>query len=436
MARAVSTLKRGDAQNQESAAPSALPGVLLVYSGTSPAWAVIPLDGGQLELGRETLHKYIQDLGLSRRHARITFPGGRFLVEDLDSSNGSWVDGRRLVARLPQEGRYVVRTGDSLWVLCQDITPYIDSQITVQQSYVTGPCLYRVFQSIARLGRYSDTLHIVGESGAGKEAAARAFHDASPYNKGPLIDINCATIPEGVAERLLFGAKRGAYSGAVADAQGYIQAADKGTLFLDEVGDLDSAVQAKLLRVLETKEVLSLGASSPRAVDVRICSATHKDLRLQVQQGRLREDLYYRIGRPSVRIPPLRERREEIPWLIDTELRRPGAVDHAGIGFIELCMLRAWPGNVRELLKEVRIAAQEALASGAKQVMANHLSPYAGTVLDAPTATADPSTSAPVAVRSAPDLLTRDEIEKALHKEQGNISRSAQLLGLHPLVIN
>ena len=231
--------------------------------------------------------------------------------------------------------------------------------------------------------------------------------------------------------RLLFGAKRGAFSGAVADAQGYIQAADKGTLFLDEVGELDSAVQAKLLRVLENKEVMSVGASSPRTVDVRICSATHKDLRLQVQQGRLREDLYYRIGRPSVLIPPLRERREEIPWLIDTELRRPGALSQADTRFIEVCMLRAWPGNVRELLKEVRIAAQDALASGAEQVTATHLSPNAGTALQSPDTTAEPPASVPGAVLSVSDSVRKEEIEEALRKEQGNISRSAQVLGLH-----
>jgi DNA-binding NtrC family response regulator len=429
--RAVSTLKREYAKTPETAAHAPqTPGVLLVFSGSGPAWAAIPLTEGQLEIGREALREHIQDPSLSRRHARINFLGGRFLVEDLASSNGSWIDGRRLEPRRPQTGEHVVRTGDSLWVLCPDITLYSNTQLTVQEDRVIGPLLQRAFQSITRLGRYSDVLHIVGESGSGKEAAARAFHAASPCSQGPLIAINCAAIPDGVAERLLFGAKRGAFSGAVADAQGYIQAADKGTLFLDEVADLDSAVQAKLLRVLETKEVLALGASTPRAVDVRVCSATHKDLRAQVQQGRLREDLYYRIGKPVVRIPPLRERLEEIPWLIDIELHRARPLIQADTAFVAACLLRAWPGNVRELRKEVRVAVQEALASGVEQVTVAHLSPTAGFMLEKPVTPVDSLVSPPALTDPAP-ARRREEIEAALRRENGNLSRSAQRLGLH-----
>lgn len=429
--RAVSTLKREYAKTPETAAHAPqTPGVLLVFSGSRPAWAVIPLAGGQLEIGRENLREHIQDPSLSRRHARISFLGGRFLVEDLGSSNGSWIDGRPLESGRPQTGEHIVRTGDSLWVLCPDITLYSNTQLTVQEDRVTGPLLKRAFQSITRLGRYSDVLHIVGESGSGKEAAARAFHAASPCSQGPFIAINCAAIPDGVAERLLFGAKRGAFSGAVADAQGYIQAADKGTLFLDEVADLDTAVQAKLLRVFETKEVLALGASTARAVDVRVCSATHKDLRAQVQQERLREDLYYRIGRPAVRIPPLRERLEEIPWLIDVELRLTRPLIQADTAFVAACMLRAWPGNVRELRKEVRIAAQDALASGVEQITESHLSPTAGIALEDPAPPSDSLVSPPAPVDSA-TALRREAIEEALRSNNGNLSRSAQRLGLH-----
>src|SRR5205823_14554395 len=119
-----------------------------------------------------------------------------------------------------------------------------------------------------------------------------------------------------VAERLLFGAKKGAFSGATADVEGYVQAADGGTLFLDEIGELDLAVQAKLLRVLEAREVLPLGASRPRPVDLRLCSATHRDLRAAVADGSFRADLFFRVGQPEVALPPLRERPEEIPFLV------------------------------------------------------------------------------------------------------------------------
>src|SRR6185436_2830275 len=191
--------------------------------------------------------------------------------------------------------------------------------------------------------------------------------------------VNCAAIPHTIAERLLFGARRGAYSGAEADAIGYVQEADGGTLFLDEIAELDAQVQAKLLRVLESREVLSLGASRPRKVDFALCSAASKDLRALVGSGGLREDLYFRIGRPAVMLPALRHRPEEIPALIARELARCSPALTAHVALVEQCLLRPWPGNVRELVAEIRVAAQAAAKDG-NRVTAHHLAPSAGTV--------------------------------------------------------
>src|SRR5262249_55089522 len=146
---------------------------------------------------------------------------------------------------------------------------------------IHGPALQGVLRSVRQLAEHSRTLFISGESGVGKESMAQSFHRAGPQQHGPFIAVNCATIPEGLAERLLFGGQKGAYSGAANDSEGYLQAANGGTLFLDEVADLDATVQAKLLRTLETREVLPLGATRVQKVDVRVCSATHKDLRAQ-----------------------------------------------------------------------------------------------------------------------------------------------------------
>src|SRR5262249_47131898 len=194
---------------------------------------------------------------------------------------------------------------------------------------------------------------------------------------GPLVAVNCATIPEALAERLLFGARKGAFSGADADSDGYIQEADGGTLFLDEVAELSLAVQAKLLRVLETREVLPLGASKPRKIELRFCSATHRDLRAHVAAGKLREDLYFRIATPRVTVPPLRERPEEIPWLLQAEVSRiaPSLALHVSV--VETCLLRGWPGNVREILAEIRSAAQTALSAESQRLEARHLNPTA-----------------------------------------------------------
>jgi transcriptional regulator with PAS, ATPase and Fis domain len=300
-----------------------------------------------------------------------------------------------------------------------------------------GPTLFAAWQAIARAGRFGSTLHIRGESGVGKESAARAFHTAGAAARGsavraprsdgagPFVAVNCAAIPQGLAERLLFGAKRGAYSGADSDAEGYVQAANGGTLFLDEVGELDLMVQAKLLRVLESKEVMALGATKAQPVSFRVCSATHKDLRAQVGAGRLREDLYFRLGRPEVRVPALRQRLEEIPFLIDVVVREVDASLAADADLVETCLLRAWPGNVRELLTEINSAAQESLANGKSVVSADQLTEAAGMAFASEPA--EPGEARPEPRRKP----TRDEIKSVLAKHQGNISRAARALGLH-----
>src|SRR5262249_15941137 len=155
-----------------------------------------------------------------------------------------------------------------------------------------------------------------------------------------------------------FGARRGAYSGATEDADGYIVAAEGGVLFLDEVAELDLDVQAKVLRVVETHEVLPLGGSKPRHVEVRMCFATHRDLSAAVAEGRFRADLYYRIGEPQVQMPSLRERREEIPWLAMRAHEAAGGGPPLGAKLIEACLLRPWPGNVRELVSAIGAAIE------------------------------------------------------------------------------
>jgi transcriptional regulator with PAS, ATPase and Fis domain len=253
---------------------------------------------------------------------------------------------------------------------------------------------------------------------------AHAFHEThyGPSNaRAPFVAVNCAAIPEGLAERLLFGAKRGAYSGAT-DADGYIQEAHGGTLFLDEIAELDPLVQAKLLRVFETREVLALGATQPRRVQIRICAATHKDLRSESSQGRFRADLYYRIGRPEVRIPPLRERVDEIPWLMQRALASVDPGLSAAVGTIEACALRRWPGNVREFMQEVRRAGHAALQEPTELVRPDHFADQAGLALE-PTPDDSSKPAAPV--------LDDGAIDAALAAHGGNVTQAAKALGLH-----
>jgi DNA-binding NtrC family response regulator len=401
-----------------------VPGLVLIFSGRQPTLGAIALENGSIEVGRgEVGGVAINDGAVSRRHARVAFDGRRWTIQDLGSRNGTFVDGSAVQGEVSGEGLRLLRVGGSLFLLRADVRRFWSGFVEVRDGMVVGPTLREALEAIERAARFGSALHVTGESGAGKEIAAKAFHALGPCSGGPFIAVNCAAIPEGLAERLLFGARRGAYSGATADVEGYVQAADHGTLFLDEVAELDLAVQAKLLRVLESKEVMPLGASRSRSVDIRLCSATHKGLRAQVASGEFREDLYFRIGRPEVIIPPLCERLEEIPWLVDQELSRVKEGLAARPSLIETCLLRRWPGNVRELLTEIRDAARAALTAGNDSVEATHLSPTAGVGFQA-----EPE---PAAEASQPPAPSREVIEETLRREEGNVARTARVLGMH-----
>jgi transcriptional regulator of acetoin/glycerol metabolism len=425
------TQDQSEAPLAESRAAPA-PGLVLVFAGGRPVAVPIALVDGEVELGRDHAAFAAQPDGrMSRRQARIRFDGRRFMVTDLGSRNGTSADGVPLRAEVPAEAARVIRVGDSLLVPVRDIGPIERVGVRVAGGRVEGPALREALQAAAQAARLGSTLHITGESGAGKEGLARTFHACGPAANGPFQAVNCATIPEGVAERLLFGTKRGAFSGADADADGYVQAAHGGTLFLDEVAELGLPVQAKLLRVLETGEVLPLGAARPRKIELRFCSATHRDLRAQVASGKLREDLYFRIATPRVTAPPLRARAEEIPWLLQAEAERtaPGLSLH--VSLVETCLLRTWPGNVRELVAEARSAAQAAHAAGGARVEAKHLSETAGSAFAQPTPEPAPKGGLESPPSPSPLPPTRARIAGALKRSEGNVSATARELGVH-----
>jgi transcriptional regulator with GAF, ATPase, and Fis domain len=206
------------------------------------------------------------------------------------------------------------------------------------------------------------TVLLQGESGVGKELVARAIHGLSPRANKKMLSVNCGAIPEGLIESELFGHQRGAFTGAVESRKGYFELADGGTLFLDEIGELPLSLQVKFLRVLETKEVLRLGAETVIKVDVRFITATNKDLALEVAKKRFREDLYYRLRTVMIEIPPLRKRKEDIPLLVDKFLedfceRNKIPKLQVSPETYDYLMEYSWPGNVRELKNAVESAA-------------------------------------------------------------------------------
>ena len=420
-----------------------VPGIVVVFSAGVPSARAIPLGSGPVQIGRDAsvvgAAGKLDDGRVSRRHALVTSNGARWMVTDLGSQNGTSVDGERIAANIPIRVRRLLRVGDTLLVPCVDVRLFDDACVETVDGFVRGPAMRAVLEEVIRTARSGSTLHVSGESGTGKEGVAHAFHGASPRATRPLVAVNCAAIPHGIAERLLFGSKRGAYSGAEADAVGYIQEAEGGTLFLDEVAELDPQVQAKLLRALESQEVLPLGASKPRRVEFGLCTATSKDLRAMVKAGDVREDFYFRIGRPAVRLPPLRERPEEIPALIAHALARLPEAPTAHVSLIEQCLLRPWPGNVRELLAEILSAAQAALPSG-NRVEGRHLAATAGSAFGAqmPDAAQRPSRRATGSKPEWPRRRTpqvddewRRRIEDSLRANGRNVAATARDLGLH-----
>ena len=262
---------------------------------------------------------------------------------------------------------------------------------------------------------------ITGESGTGKEVLARLIHQNSPRSSGPMVAVNCAAIPDTLIESELFGHVKGAFTGAVANRKGRFQSAARGTLFLDEIGDLKLEMQAKLLRAVQEREVEPVGADRRTPVDVRLISATNRDLREAMANGEFREDLYYRLGVIPLHIPPLRERREDIPALVVHFLKKLNAPPEVSFADDAIALLREyeWPGNIRELqnlVERLVILRRSEVIQAADIVFGTGATASRDFLPDIP-----------------PDGISLDEVEKelivkALARSSGNRSEAARLL--------
>jgi DNA-binding NtrC family response regulator len=393
-------------------------GVVVVFSVGRAMCMPLPLDGRALVLGRNCEDGVaIDDSRMSRRHAEVALGPMGWLVRDLGSRNGTRADGRIVSGTLLCERPPVLRFGHTVAVAVPDVLPFLAARPMREANIVLGPTWRAALDDVAAVAASSADLLLLGESGCGKELAATHFHTAGPRARGPFVAVNCAAIPHGIAERLLFGTVKGAYSGASAEAQGYVRAAEGGVLFLDELGELDLGVQAKLLRVIETKETLPVGSSRSRRVDTCLCLATHRDLRAALESGEFRSDLYYRVTQSVVTLPPLRERREEIPWLVQLAVDPIAPELAIDPELVEACMLRRWPGNVRELLGEIKRIARLARSESEGVLRSDRLAPQAG---GAPQAAAKPSRTP----------VTADQVRRAL-SDTPSASAAARALGIH-----
>lgn len=299
-----------------------------------------------------------------------------------------------------------------------------DSENPLQSLIGESPSMQQVRTMIEKLARSQAPIYISGESGSGKELAARLIHTRSARAACPFVPVNCGAIPENLMESEFFGYRKGAFTGAQDDREGFFQAASSGTLFLDEVADLPLAMQVKLLRAIQEKRVRKVGSVAEEAVDVRIICATHKNLRDLVDKGAFRQDLYYRLNVIELRMPPLRERMEDIPPLVEAILRRVfgDAPPRLSAGALKALQFYAFPGNVREL--ENILERATALCSGDSiEVEDLHLGPeemHEDEVEGRGSETLDEYLN----------RLERQAILEALQKAEGNRTAAARLLGV------
>jgi DNA-binding NtrC family response regulator len=291
------------------------------------------------------------------------------------------------------------------------------------------PAMVRIYQLIAQIGESTVTVLITGESGTGKELIARAVHRQSARREAPFVAVNVAAIPETLIESELFGHERGAFTGAIARKLGRFELAHGGTVFLDEIGSLRLDLQAKLLRVLQEREIERLGGGRPVPVDVRVLAATNVNLRQAVRDRTFREDLFYRLNVVPIHVPPLRERRDDIPWLVRHFVRKIARESHRDVrdvsaGALDALVRYAWPGNVRELENVIHRAV--VLARGPviqlQDVPLDVAIPETARV---------PEEAGATSLREACDQFERQYVLRVLERVHWNVSRAARLLGVH-----
>jgi len=287
-----------------------------------------------------------------------------------------------------------------------------------------SPAMRRVFDLVANAAQSDAPVIIYGESGTGKELVARAIHEAGNRSRKPFVKVNCAALNESLLESELFGHVKGAFTGAIREREGRFEAAHEGNIFLDEIGDLPLATQVKLLRVLEEKVVERVGDNRPIRVDVRIISATNRNLAQLIEAGAFREDFFYRINVIPIWMPPLRERREDIPLLAESFFRRVQMksgkpIQAIGRAALDVLMGYHWPGNVRELRSCFEYAV---VACPGPSIEPEHL--------PAQMQTARPAMAEPPAVLASLDELKKQRLVKALRESGGNQSDAARRLGI------
>jgi transcriptional regulator with AAA-type ATPase domain len=374
----------------------------------------------------------IPDPRMSSTHARIQSVLGRWVIEDAGSKNGTWLDGRRIARATLADGA-VLELGDS-FLLYREALPVIGPQFfdgrelrpAVDRLATLSAVLAAELDRVVLVAQSRVPVLVRGETGTGKEVIASAIHQLSGRS-GRFVAVNCGALPEHLVESELFGYRKGAFSGAAEDRPGLVRSSDKGTLLLDEIGDLPLSAQAALLRVLQEEEVLAVGATQPVKLDLRVVASTHRDLDALAAEGRFRTDLLARLSGFTVHLPPLRERREDLGLLVASLLRKLVGDAASRVAFTpeaaRALILHRWPLNVRELekcLSAAVVLARDGIVG---------LEHFPASVRHVPEASL-PAT--PVRSRLSAEEQQRhrhDKLVALLHEHDGNVTAVARAMG-------
>jgi DNA-binding NtrC family response regulator len=394
-------------------------------------------DKERLRVGAHSTNDLVlaEDRNASRHHFEIHHTERGYLLVDLNSTNGTFMDGKRVERAYLSSGAQI-RAGQSVLSFSPvDEEVAVEPEADIQLGSMVGASvkMRHVFSLIKKIAPMDVSVIIQGETGTGKELAARAIHELSNRKKGPMVVLDCGAIPPNLIESELFGHEKGSFTGATASRPGAFERAQGGTIFLDELGELRLDLQPKLLRVLEQREVRRVGGNDVINVDVRVIAATHRDLVKQVAAGQFREDLYFRLSVIHVPLPPLRERRDDVPHIIKRALADPEVVSlHGKKRFtpeaLSVLMAYPWPGNIRELMN---VLSHVLTFTDGEDVLPEHLpARVRGTVKEGPL-----SFNEHLAFKDAKEQLLenfeREYITQLLRRSAGNISRAARESGLH-----
>ncbi|HVO18465.1 MAG TPA: sigma 54-interacting transcriptional regulator [Anaeromyxobacter sp.] len=394
------------------------------HPGSGPAQSrPIPRDGFLLGRGETVFALPFDDPGMTSRHAEIVFQDGQAMLHDL--GGGVRLNGTNVLGAHALEEGDVLRLGDTVLVYAsQGGLPVASRERTADEPGITGstPSIEAVRRSVEAVAPHRRTVVVTGETGTGKEIVARMLHHRSA-RAGPFLAVNCGGFTEGLLASELFGHVRGAFTGAVSEQQGLFRAANGGTLLLDEAGDIPLALQPTLLRVLETWEVRPVGSSRDVPVDVRVIAASNQELVALVEQGLFRADLYARLAQWIIRLPPLRERREDIPALSQALLVELDAGERTLTPDLEEALLiHPWPLNVRGLSNVLSVAVIASPAGQPLQLGPEVREALRDNCIERPSITPDAPTPAAE--------LDRARLEELLLRFGGKVAEMARYAGV------